>query len=263
MVEITSLRNPLIKRIRSLGHKKYRQKEQCFWAEGIRIVWEALELGWDIETLVWAPELLRSDPTRQMVADARVRKVTVSERVFQRLSERENPQGLGALIHIPERSLADLAVGSEAFLVILEEPQDPGNVGTIVRTVDGAGGTGVILLGNSADPYDPQSVRASMGSLFAVPVVADVGISDFVAWAKERGLWLVGTSARAERCYWEAGYRRPLALLFGSEQKGLSKALWDAADEVVLIPMRGRATSLNLASAVAVMAFQAQSGLEH
>ena len=121
----------------------------------------------------------------------------------------------------------------------------------------GAGGSGVILMGRSVDPYDPESVRASMGSLFALPVVTCAGVSDFVAWAKGQGLRLVGTSARAEQTYQEVSYRRPLALVFGNERKGLSESLWAAVDEVVRIPVLGRATSLNLASAVAVMAYQA------
>jgi TrmH family RNA methyltransferase len=191
-----------------------------------------------------------------MVADAPVRKAAVSQQVFESLAERQNPQGLGALIRIPQRCLADLSVGPETFMVVLEEPQDPGNVGTIVRTVDCAGGAGIILLGNAADPYDPQSVRASMGSLFAVPVVAGIGASDFVVWANQNGLRMVGTSAHAETCYRDTSYQRPLALLFGSEQKGLSETLQAAAHDVVQIPMRGRATSLNLASAVAVTAYE-------
>lgn len=260
MVEITSLQNPLVKRIRFLKKRKHRLREGCFWAEGIRNALQALELGWDIEALVWAPDMLRSDPALQAVQRASVRKVTVSRYVFEGMAVGENPQGLGALVRLREQRLADLDAGSETLLVVLEEPRNRGNVGTVVRTVDCAGGDGVVLLGRSVDAYDPESVRASMGSLFAMPVVACPGVSDFVAWAGDRGLRLVGTSARATQSYREVSYRRPLALLFGNERKGLSGMLRAAADEVVRIPVLGRATSLNLASAVAVMAYQAVEG---
>ena len=260
MVKITSLQNPLVKRIRFLKKRKHRLREGCFWAEGIRNALQALELGWDIEALVWAPDMLRSDPALQAVQRTSVKKVAVSRYVFEGMAVGENPQGLGALVRLREQRLADLDVGSETLLVVLEEPRNRGNVGTVVRTVDCAGGDGVVLLGRSVDAYDPESVRASMGSLFAMPVVACPGISEFVAWAGDRGLRLVGTSARATQSYREVSCRRPLALLFGNERKGLSGMLRAAADEVVRIPVLGRATSLNLASAVAVMAYRAVEG---
>ena len=262
MAEITSPQNPLIRHIRSLRHRKYRRREGCFWAEGIRVVLEGLARDWQMEALVWAPDLLQSDRARQAVAHASVKRVAVSQRVFRGLSSRENPQGLGALVHIPERRLTDLEGGTKTFLVVLEAPQDPGNLGTTVRTVDCAGGNGVVLLGRAADPYDPKSVRASMGSLFSIPVVTGVSIPDFVAWSREEGLRLIGTSAGAKRCYRDASFRPPLALLFGNEQKGLSEALRGMTDEVVRIPVLGAASSLNLSSAVAVMAYQVQASEE-
>lgn len=256
MTEITSLQNPLIKRIRSLKHRKYRQREGRFWAEGIRIVLEALELRWDVEALVWAPDLLTSHSAHQAIVRMPEKTVAVSGQVFRSLSSRDNPQGVGALVRIPERRLEDLSIGPETFLLVLEDAQDPGNVGTVVRTADCTGCHGVIMLGNCADPYAPQAVRASMGSLFSLPVVTGVATSDFLRWARAVNLRLVGTSARAAVGYREADYSRPLALLFGSEQRGMSEALCRAAHETVCIPIQGRASSLNLSSAVAVMAYR-------
>jgi TrmH family RNA methyltransferase len=260
MGEITSLQNPLVKRIRALRKPKHRRRERCFWAEGIRNALQALELGWEVEALVWAPEMLRSGPALQAVECSPVKTVAVSKYVFEGMAVGENPQGLGALVRIPERRLEDLAVGSGSLLAVLEESRNRGNVGTVVRTMDCAGGSGVILLGKSVDPYDPESIRASMGSLFALPVVICPVLSDFVAWAGERNLRLIGTSAHAKRSYREVSYQRPLALMFGNERKGLSEALQEAADDVIRIPVLGRATSLNLASAVAVVAYQAVEG---
>ena len=121
---------------------KHRLREGCFWAEGIRNALQALELGWDIEALVWAPDMLRSDPALQAVQRTSVKKVAVSRYVFEGMAVGENPQGLGALVRLREQRLANLSVGSETLLVVLEEPRNRGNVGTVVRTVDCArGGT--------------------------------------------------------------------------------------------------------------------------
>ncbi len=258
MVDITSFSNPLIKRVRSLKHKKYRRREGCFWAEGIRSVLEALELGWDIETLVWAPDLLRSELARRVLDETSVRQVTVSEPVYRHLTVSELPQGLGAVIRLPQRNLADFAPTSDDFLVALEAPQDRGNVGAVVRTVECAGGRGVVLIGQAVDPYDPEALRASMGSIFSVPVLTCATVPDFLTWAQERRVWLIGTSARTDLDFRQATYRRPLVLLFGNERAGLSAELQAAVDEFAHIPIGGRASSLNLGAAVAVMAYQAK-----
>ena len=262
MIEITSLRNPLIKLIRSLKYRKYRRKEECFWAEGTRLIMEALEKNWDIEVLVWAPSMLQNNRSKEMVTYAPVKKVSVSEQVFYGISGRDNPLGIGAVIHIPERNLTDLVVGKDTLLVVLEEPQDPGNVGTVVRTVACAGGNGVILLGKATDPFDPQSVRASAATLLALPVISSVTIADFMTWSKAHNLRLVGTSPEGEHSYRDIAYQRPLALLLGNEQKGLSDVLWEAADDMVRIPVKERTDSLNLAAAAAITVYQAISSFE-
>ena len=137
--EITSFQNPLVKKIRSLAHKKYRKREGLFWAEGVRNTLEAIDNGWDIEMLVYSPALLRSNLARERIAVSEFRTVAVAERIFERIALSELPQGLGALIHLPKRTIADIAPTNDALIVALEEPQDRGNVGAIVRTVDAAG----------------------------------------------------------------------------------------------------------------------------
>ena len=258
MADITSFSNPLVKRIRSLKHKKYRRRENCFWAEGIRAVLEAIELNWDIEMLVWAPDLLRSDLARQMLDQTPLRRTTVYAPVYRHLTVSELPQGLGALIRPPQRDLAHFAPGADHFIVALEAPQDRGNVGAIVRTVDCAGGSAVVLIGPAVDPYDPEALRASMGSIFSVPVFTSPTPSAFLSWAQTHSLWLVGTSARAHLNFRQPTYHRPLALLFGNERAGLSPDLQSAVNEFVYIPINGRASSLNLGAAVAVMSYQVQ-----
>jgi len=256
MDEVTSLRNPLVKRVRAVRLRKHRDQEGCFWAEGIRVALAALESGWEVEALVWSPELLSSATARDAIAQTRVRKVRTTAAVYRKLSSRENPQGLGALVRVRRTCIAELPVHPSTVVIALEEAHDPGNVGSVIRTADAAGAGGVVLLGNCADAFAPQAVRASMGSVFSVPVVGGVSVQRFSSWAGGEGVWLLGTSAGASVDYRQIGMRRPVALVFGSEQSGLSPELRGAMDEVVRIPLRGTATSLNLASAVAVMAFR-------
>jgi TrmH family RNA methyltransferase len=255
--EITSFQNPLVKKVRSLKHKKYRKREGVFWAEGVRNTLEAIDNGWDIELLVYAPAMLRSNLARERIATSDLRKVAVAERVFERIALSELPQGLGAIVRLPERSLNDIPVEPETFIVVLENPQDRGNVGAVVRTVDAAGGRGVVLVGQAVDPYDPEALRTSMGAIFAVPIV-NCDADEFLAWSRAKGLYLMGTSARAESEFRQLDYPRPLGLIFGNERQGLSDQLQNAVDIMAHIPILGRANSLNLGASVAVMAFQAQ-----
>lgn len=257
-LDITSLQNPLVKRIRRFQRKRQRTRDQCFWAEGVRTVLEAFGQGWEIEVMVWSPQLLLSDRARELATRSSIQTVAVSEQVFHKLSDSDEPQGLGALIRIPSRTMSDLTVGRESFFVVLEDPRDRGNIGAAVRNVDCAGGSGVVLLGESVNPvdsFDPRSVRVSMGSIFSVPIVPCACVSTLVSWARQQRVRLIATSAHAKQCYTEVSYRRPVALLFGNEQTGLSKAMWEIADEVVRIPIYGRARSLNLSSSVAVMTY--------
>jgi TrmH family RNA methyltransferase len=138
----------------------------------------------------------------------------------------------------------------------LHAPGNPGNVGTIVRTASAAGASGVILIGPSADPYDPAAVKASMGALFTVPVVSVPSAAEFLGWAADSGVTVAATSARAGLSCWEAELRPPLALLLGSEGTGLPDEVIDAADLRVAIPMTGTAESLNLAVAAGVLLYE-------
>ena len=254
---ITSFANPLVKKIRSLAYKKYRKREGVFWAEGVRNTLEAIDNGWDIDALVYAPALLRSNLARERIAASNLRKVAVADRVFERIAQSELPQGLGAVVKLPERSLADIPVAEDTFIVALEEPQDRGNVGAVVRTIDAAGGRGVILLGQAVDPYDPEALRTSMGAIFSVPVV-NCTTAKFLAWSDENKLYLLGTSARANTEFRQLNYPRPLAIVFGNERVGMSESLQQTVDTMANIPITGRANSLNLGASVAIMAYQAQ-----
>src|SRR5688572_2518461 len=259
---ISSPSNALIKQARSLRQKKVRDESGLFLVEGILHVGQAAEAGWEFETLLYAPGRLKSGFGLQLVeklsADG-IRCQAVSEAAFESFAEKENPQGLAALVHQKTRSLDEFSPAGFRFAAAVVSPQDSGNVGTILRTLDAVGADGLILLDGGADPYQPSAVRASMGALFWKPFV-QTSFDGFLRWAKQGGYRLIGSSARGSLNYRELKLDgRPAILLLGSEQKGLSPQQVAACDELVSLPMRGHASSLNLAVAAGILLYTLKS----
>ena len=258
MAPITSKSNPKIKEVRSLKERKARAESGLFVVEGIRHVAEALEAGAPVEYLVFCPDLLTSPFGRDLVDQQRAKRMpvhSVTAPVYATLSERENPTGLLAVVRQQRRKLAELNPANLGWGVAVVAPQDPGNVGTIVRTVDAVGANGLLLLDSGVDPYHPTAVRASLGSLFWVPMAA-ASFTEFAAWAKLHAYHLYGTSAHDAMPYQQvAAYQRPAILVLGSEREGLTPEQRAACEVVLQLPMKGRATSLNLAVAAGVMLY--------
>ena len=255
---ITSAANPLIKRVRLLAERKYRRQQGAFVVEGIQPVGRALEAGWDVEVLVIAPGLLTE--TASAIVNAQktrgIRVAHLSAELFARISDREGPSGLAAIVRGELARTADLPATPDSVYVALYAIGNPGNLGTIIRTADATGAAGVILIGDAADPFAPTAVRASMGSLFAVPVTHMPEPRTFFAWARERGIQVLATSGRAHSDHWSTRYRPPLAILLGPEGAGLPADMLERADQRVRIPMTGTADSLNLAVAAGIMLYE-------
>lgn len=255
---ISSRNNPKIKQVRALHQRKARQEARLFLVEGIRHVGEAVEAGAAVEAIYYAPELLKSEFASQLVALQAKNGVAcyaTSPEVFESLAEKENPQGILAVVSQPERSLAELKPGIFTWGVALVSPQDPGNLGAILRTVDAVGASGMILLESSVDIYHPAAVRASMGTLFWYPVV-QAAFTDFQDWVSIHSYHVYGSSAHAENDYLQARpYLSPRILLLGSEREGLTAAQQSICESVVRLPMHGRATSLNLAVAAGILLY--------
>ena len=255
---ITSQANPKIKWIRKLHERKARQECGCFYAEGLRIVIEAVQLSAPIETLITAPELLTSLAGQTLLEEQRLNGVEileVSPEVFQAIALKEAPVGIAAVIRQNWLALDEVQVLPGDLWVALEEVADPGNLGTILRTNDGVGGKGMILLDHSTDPYDPTAVRASMGALFSQHLVKTT-FDEFVAWKQRSGVALVGTSGTSQTDYQAMTYPAELVVLMGSERSGLTKAQLNCCDAIVRIPMVGRSDSLNLAVATALVIYE-------
>jgi TrmH family RNA methyltransferase len=259
---ITGSKNPRVKLLRSLRLRKYRQREGLYLVEGIRIVEEALTSGAPLETLVYAPDLLVSARAGALLEQVEpARRLALSGDVFRTLSSREEPQGIAAVLRIEERPLAAIPLSTDLLVVVAWEVHDPGNLGSIIRTADAVGATGLVIVEPSADLYDPQAVRATMGSLFALPIVVLASAAPLTAWyagvrAAGLPLLVVASSAHGQQLHYDADYRRPVVLLLGSERYGLPDSARQQADAVVRLPMTGRATSLNVSAAAAALLYE-------
>jgi TrmH family RNA methyltransferase len=255
---ITSRHNARVKQIRSLQARKERDRTQLFFVEGVRLVAEATQVRADIELLVIAPELLTSDLGRRVVREHRrggAPGLEVSADVFQSLASREGESGLGAVVRQRWETLAHLRLAGDQCWVALDAVQYPGNLGTILRTCDATGAQGVILLGNTTDPYDPAAVRASLGAVLSRRLVRTT-FAEFAAWKQRHQCVVVGAAADAPADYRTAAYHPPVVLLMGSERAGLSGEQRAVCDTLVKIPMVGRRDSLNLAVATSLLVYE-------
>ncbi|WP_312222176.1 TrmH family RNA methyltransferase [Rhizobium rhizoryzae] len=259
--EVTSLTNPIVKDIKGLTSKKEREESGTFLAEGLKLIIDAVELGWEIRTLVYA-KAAKGKPLVEQVAARTVARgglvLEVSEKVLSSITRRDNPQMVVGVFEQQWKNLGHLSLEKGQTFVALDRVRDPGNLGTIIRTADAAGASGVILVGDCTDPFSLETVRATMGSVFAMPVYR-ASADEFVGWAKQSGGQIVATHLAGSVDYRTIDYaKKPTILLMGNEQSGLPEQLAKAADRLARIPQAGRADSLNLAVATAVMLYEAR-----
>ncbi|HNB35275.1 MAG TPA: RNA methyltransferase [Anaerolineales bacterium] len=253
---LTSTSNPFIKNVRALRQKKARAETGTFLVEGIHHVGEVLEAGWDVEAIVYSPDLLTSAFAKDLLARAArldLRLQPVSASVIESLADKENPQGILAVVKQKQYAYDDLKSVTRA--VALVSPQDPGNVGTILRTMDAVGVDVLFLLEGGVELLHPSVIRASMGTLFWMPVVQS-SFDEFIIWARKNDCQLIGTSAKADVDYHTLVPQLPWALVLGNEQKGLTHDQTAACDVTISLPMRGRVSSLNLSVATGVLLYQ-------
>lgn len=242
----------------SLRRREARDARNHAFVEGVRFLLRAVDSGARILGVVAAPGMLRNEPAwrtlRRLEAD-RVPFLRVSPQEFRALSAAREPQGVGLWIEQAWTPLAAAPVGRHSLWVAFEHVRSPGNLGTIFRTCEAIGVDGVLLLGDSTDPYDPDVVRASMGSLFGVRL-ARAGHEEARAWFRRSGAYVVGASARAFRDHRTVDFRRPVVVMIGCERQGLSPLQEDLCDKLVRIPMAARVDSLNVAAATAVLLYE-------
>ncbi len=254
---ITSLTNPTIKAVRALHLRKARQESGLFLVEGLKSITEAVDLGRRPRILLYAAAA-GDHPLVRRAASLADETLEVGPAVLEKISRRDNPQMVLGVFEQVFRPIETLDPNAAACWVVLETVRDPGNLGAIIRTADAAGCGAVILVGECCDPFSLEAVRATMGSIFATPIVK-CNRDSFIAWRRDWPGSVVGALLTASTDFRSVAYRKPSLILMGNEQAGLTPQMAAACDVAVKIPMRGRADSLNLAVATGVMIYAATS----
>lgn len=263
--------NPLVKAVRRLQRSGAERRLQGrFFVEGPRLVLSALDAGAAVEQLLLAPDLCRSAAVSERLAAIRAAEsgppiLELSAAAFAALSERDGPTGIGAIVTRREQGLAELELPTDALVVAAWDLADPGNLGTLLRTMEAVGADALVLLGDAGtEPEHPTAAKASMGAVFRVPT-ARASVLELLGWARARQTTVVASSARADRLHWAPGAVDDLTfgaalLLLGSEREGLPPDLLAAADRKVRVPMAGSGTSLNLAVAAGILLYELRRG---
>jgi TrmH family RNA methyltransferase len=262
ILEITSLQNPKIKSACNLFDRKDRDHSGLFLIEGYRELKRAADQNISIETLFICPELFLGENEKGLIDKINYSGAQVfscDPKVFKKLSYRDRPDGLIAIAKQMKYSLAFLEqkmkIKKNPFFLIAESIEKPGNLGTILRSCDAVGVDGVIVCDRCTDIYNPNVVRASVGTLFTVPVVESEGM-ETLSWLKKHNIQILSSTPNTNKEYTEVDLSGPVALVVGTEQVGLSKAWLDSADLKVRIPMMGVADSLNVATATTLLLYE-------
>jgi len=256
---IMSRHNAKIKHFRALLKRPERERTGLAIVEGLRLVSEALVHFPDrVRQLIIAPELLKSRSGWALLQEKTPRGVStlsVSAQAFESFSQKDGPQGIAAIISQRWEPLDQIRLSAGNVWVALAAIQDPGNIGTILRSCDASGCQGIILLDHTADPYDPTALRASMGAIFSQRL-SSASFHAFTQWKNLHQYTVIGTSDGASLRYREIAYPMPVIILMGSERHGLLPEQQATCDAVVRIPMSGICDSLNIAIATAVVLYE-------
>ena len=256
--EITGFSNPLVKRVRSLREKKLRKREGLFLAEGLRILTEAREQGMLPEMLFMATGTQPHPLAEELAAEVESAGgdvVLTSPDILSKISGKDNAQAVVGIYADRLTPLAQLDRSKAPIWFVAQAMRDPGNLGTLLRIGDAVGAGGVILVDDCVDPFSVETVRASMGALFTQDIAA-ARWDEFIAWLRSGPGQLIGTSLNTDADYQDPRYTAPTFLMIGNEARGLPAEYEAACDQLVKIPMMGRADSLNASVAGAVMAYE-------
>lgn len=258
MHEILSVNNPRVKQWTELLTKKGRDKQQRFLIEGVHLVAEALKSGVQVETILCSN--VRGLPEEVKVwADSSSSKselVAVSEPILAKCTETQSPQAVCAIVRKPQMDVKDFLQAARSLVVVVDGVQDPGNLGTMMRSADAVKADGMLIGKGTVDPFNPKTVRSSMGSLFHIPII-ECDLLEILPQAAAAGIQLVNTSLQAEQSCYEADFTRDTWFVFGNEGNGVSTSVAQLVERHLKIPMRGEAESLNVAMAATVLLYEA------
>lgn len=255
---LTSKQNPKIKQISNLKERRERDETGQFLIEGYRELKRAAEGNVEIQLLLICPDLYLGENEDALIEVIRKKGAEIYECpafLFEKLSYRDRPDGLLAIAKQMRMSLDQLQLKENPFLLIAERIEKPGNLGSILRSADASGADAVIVCDRCTDIYNPNVVRASVGTLFTLPVI-EAGSQETLEWLRHNQIKTAAATPAAKIEFTEADFTGPLAIVVGTEQLGLSKLWMDSADIQVRIPMKGAADSLNVAAATTLLLYE-------
>jgi RNA methyltransferase, TrmH family len=258
--ELTSLQNPKVKQVVRWRDRPDRDDSQVVLAEGYRALVRALAGGYPLKEIFVCPEMFPAEKHHeeellQQWADRGARLIRVAPAAFEKMCYRDRPEGLlgvGPQIH---RTLKDLKRVDNPFYLVAEQIEKPGNLGTIMRSSDAVQVNGLILCDSRTDLFNPNVVRASTGNLFTLPV-AEATTQETIPWLKQQGIRILATSPHVDTLYTQVDLTKPVAVVVGAEQFGLTKPWIQQADLVVRLPMLGEADSLNVSTATSILLYE-------
>ncbi|MCI8543250.1 MAG: RNA methyltransferase [Lachnospiraceae bacterium] len=256
---ISSHSNPKVKQVAQWQTNSGKRREEgVFLAEGFKMCEEAPER--DVREIYITQEALEKAGTQPALREKleRIGYETVSSEVFRKMSDTRTPQGILCVVKRQETDLERLLAAENPLLIVLEDLQDPGNLGTIVRTGEGAGVTGIVMSARTVDIYNPKTIRATMGSIYRVPFVCAENLCGAVERMREKGIRVYAAHLAGENYYDNLNFRQGTAFLIGNEGNGLSRELTERADSLLKIPMEGSVESLNAAVSAALMMYEAR-----
>lgn len=257
MERITSLQNPKIKNIVKLSKSKERREQNLFVLEGARELTLALSAGYQVESVYLCPDLYAKTEYPDVLNGLPESKLTeVSQSVFEKIAYREGSDGLLALVRPHEHSLDKLKLSDNPFIILLEAVEKPGNLGAILRTADAAQADAVIICDPATDLYNANAIRSSVGCIFTVPT-AVCSSQEALSFLKGKKIAVFAAELQAAQWYQDTDFRKPSAIVMGTEADGLTEFWLKNADARIKIPMRGKIDSLNVSVSTAVLTFEA------
>ena len=256
-ITLTSIKNPLIKQVRKLHRPKERAKQNLLLIEGTNLIEAACQADYKLDIIFYTDRWRDNHQSLCRTIESKNFKIQlVSSDVLNAIATTVNPDGVVAIAPQPPVTQPNIAI--KGLGIALERLQDPGNLGTIIRTAAATGVDGLWLSGDSVDFYSPKVLRASAGQWFNVPVVTQQNLQELAKYQQQQGVQIIATSAKANQTYWEIDFTRPSLILLGNEGAGLSTELIAIADQQVTIPLANGVESLNVSVAAALLLYEAK-----
>ncbi len=245
-----------LKNLVALKYKKFRDKQNLFLIEGYRLCQEALNSDFTVEILLINPDILSPQKVNEIVQLARQKQIEfieIQQTETKRLAETATSQGIFSVVQQKRYDLETMLRQSRQLIVIIDEGQDPGNIGTIIRTSDWFGVDAIFLSRGTVELYNPKAIRSTMGSIFHLPIIPEIDLNILLPQLKKLGWHIIGSDVNGRYNYNEIDYPRPIALVIGNENAGIKQNLFNYFDKTVNIPSYGKAESLNMATAAAII----------